>query len=364
MNLKSGFAFVFLTIVIGESCSANSKFAIPDSKMPHYWSVTRAHSVFDSLKSAITSRPDQANINSFKDYIRLMQFREQIKASDTFVPILPTSAGVYNGSFSADSLSAFDQLIYLYRNLGDRKEEAKVLNSYAVNHAIQGKMDLAIRLLNQALSLNIEIDDKPAIRNNYMTLFMINRQGGNLSEALKYNQVVLDMALEAKDRRWVAEAYMRRADILTNQKNFEEAENLVLKKVLPLYYDGLKDKLGTIRCYDQLGINYFKQKKFTEAKWFFIQANMLARKINKPSEVVNSLINLSHVKMSIGDYELALIDIKEAEHLSVKNKYTDKLIEVKNDLAEVHKKLGNASAASSAYTEFRALKDVLFSTFQ
>jgi hypothetical protein len=36
---------------------------------------------------------------------------------------------------------------------------------------------------------------------------------------------------------------------------------------------------------------------------------MLARKINDPLEIVNSLINLAHVKMSIGDYQLALAPI-------------------------------------------------------
>lgn len=364
MNIKSGIILGFLIIFMVNSCTAKPKAIIFNSGMPYYWSVSRAFTDLDSLKSEINSRSDKGDIRSFRDYIRLLRFKEQLKASDTFVPVFPTSAGVFNSSFAIDSLSAFDQLIFLYRNLGDRKAEAGVLNSYAVNHAIQGKMDDAVLLLNEALSLNLEIKNKPAVRNNYMTLFMINRHRGNLSEALKYNQAILGIALETKNNRSVAEAYMHHADILTDQKHFEEAENLVLRKALPLYYYGLKDKLGTIKCYDQLGATYFQQKKYTEAKWFFIQSNMLARKINNSSEIVNSLINLAHVKMSIGDYDLALSDIKEAEQLSVKNRYTNQLIEVKNDLAEVYTKLGNSGAANSAYTEFRALKDVLFSTFQ
>lgn len=364
MNLKSGIFLGVSFIFIGESCTGNSKSPIPDSKMSYYWSVSRVPSELDSLKSDIGSRSDNGDIHSFRDYVKLLHFKEQLKASGTFVPVFPTSSGVFNGTFATDSLSAFDQLIYLYRNLGDRKAEAGVLNSYAVNHAIQGKMDDAVRLLNEALRLNIEINNKSAIRNNYMTLFMINRYRGNLSEALKYNQAILGIALETKNNKSVAEAYMHHADILTGQKNYEAAENLILRKALPLYYYGLNDKLGTIKCYDQLGITYFQQKKFTEAKWFFIQSNMLARKINSNIEVVGSLINLAHVKMSIGDYDLALSDIKEAEQLSVKNKYSNQLIEIKNDLAEVYTKLGNSGAAHSAYTEFRTLKDVLFNTFQ
>lgn len=364
MNIKSGIILGFLIIFIGASCTAKPKSAIPSSGKSYFWSVSRAYSDLDSLKSEINHRSDNGDIRSIREYIRLLHFKEQLKASDTFVPVFPTSAGVFNGTFAIDSLSAFDQLIFLYRNLGDRGAEAGVLNSFAVNHAIQGKMDAAVLLLNEALSLNLEINNKAAVRNNYMTLFMINRHRGNLSEALKYNQAILGLAQESKNSRSVAEAYMQHADILTDQKNFEEAENVVLRKALPLYYYGLKDKLGTIKCYDQLGATYFQHKKFTEAKWFYIQSNMLARKINNTSEIVSSLINLAHVKMSIGDYELALSDIKEAEQLSVKNKYTNQLIEVKNDLAELYAKLGNSGAASLAHTEFRALKDALFSTFQ
>ncbi|MDP3468040.1 MAG: tetratricopeptide repeat protein [Daejeonella sp.] len=310
------------------------------------------------------NKQTSSGVREVKDYLITLQFREHLKASDDLPLVFPTSAGVYNGTLQSDSLSAFDQLLFLSRNLGDRKAEAGVLNSYAVSHALNGKMDDAVLLLNEAILLNLEVNNKFAVRNNYLTLQRINRYRGNLSEALKYNEAVLMIDMGTKNSRLIAEAYMDQAEILTSQRNYSEAETLVLRKALPLYYYGLKDKAGTIRCYDQLADNYHRQKKFTEAKWFYIQSNMLARKINSPSGIVNSLINLAHVKMSIGDYQLALLDYKEAEQLSVKNKFTNKLIEIKSDLADVYSKLGNAGASSSAFSEFKVMKETFLRTIR
>jgi tetratricopeptide (TPR) repeat protein len=364
MNLRSAFIFILISAFAVESCSAIPVDSFPGKQSTHFWSVLRKKSELDSLIAELKSRHHAADVHLIKDLVKSIQFREQLKAADNFIPVFPVSAGVFQGEMLSDSLSAFDQLLFLTRNLGDRNAEAGVLNSYAVSHALNGKMDDAVRLLNEAIVLNLEIKNELALRNNYLILQRINRYRGNLSEALKYNKVILTIDLNAKNNRFLAETYMDHAQILTSQKNFTEAETLVLRKALPLYYYGLKDKNGTIRCYDQLADNYHQQKKFTEAKWFYIQANMLARKINDPLEIVNSLINLAHVKMSIGDYQLALSDYKEAEQLSVKNRYTNKLIELKSDLADVYTKLGNSGAASSAFSEFKVMKETFLRTIQ
>lgn len=364
MNLRSLFIFIFMLVSVIESCSAAQEPGIPENQNSANWSVLRQKSELDSLIIDLKSNISSGDTQFLKEFIKNLQFRNQLKAADNFISVFPVSAGIYQGSLGSDSLSAFDQLIFLYRILGDRNAEAGVLNSYAVNHALNGKMDDAIRLLNDAIVLNLEINNRIGVRNNYLILQHINRYRGYLSEALKYNQAILLIDQDSKNNRFIAESYMDHAEILTSQKKFTEAETMVLRKALPLYYYGLKDKNGTIRCYNQLADTYHQQKKFTQAKWFYIQSNMLARKINSPFEIVNSLINLANVKMSIGDYELALSDFKEAEQLSVKNSFTLNLIEIKSYLALVHHKLGNSTAANASFSEFKVIKETFLNTIQ
>jgi tetratricopeptide (TPR) repeat protein len=268
MNFRLALLALFLlSITSGRSIAGPALLEI-SAKTTFYSNVISKYSGLDTLKNELNKKWSGSGINAFKEYLNTVQFQEQLKASDNIHFVFPSSAGVYNGSLKSDSLSAFDQLLFLSRNLGDRNAEAGVLNSYAVSHALNGKMDNAISLLNNAIVLNLEIKNMVSVRNNYLSLQRINRYRGNLNEALKYNQAIIVIDQTTKNNRLLAEAFMDQAEILTSQKSYTHAESLVLRRALPLYYYGLKDKNGTIRCYDQLADTYHQQKKFTQAKWF------------------------------------------------------------------------------------------------
>lgn len=359
MKLRSTAVLIVLLSVSGNLTRAST---IGLTGSADHWSILRARSVFDSLKIQVKKAVLSNNANALTEYIRALQFRELLLASDNPLPAYPISAGIYNGSLVSDSLSADDQLLLLYRNLGDLKSEAAILSSLGTKTAVNGDMDKALMFFSSALKLNIGLNDRSAIIKNYFSLARINRYKGNLPEATKYNQTVVQLALQNGNNRNLAEAYMNLADIWSSQKKFKEAETLIMGKLLALNYYKLKDYVSTIRCYAQLAQIYQQQKRFSEAKWFYIQSNMLARKINNTPGIVNSLVNLAHVKMSIGDHALALKDFREAERLSISNKYSYQLVGIKNDLSRVYAMLGNKTASNSALSEFTVLKDALLNS--
>ena len=79
-----------------------------------------------------------------------------------------------------------------------------------------------------------------------------------------------------------------------------------------------------------------QQRRFSERKWFSIQSNTRARKMNQSLGIVNSLIILAPVKMSIKDHLLASRDIRKAEQLYLTSKYIYKLVQIKNNLIELN----------------------------
>lgn len=79
-----------------------------------------------------------------------------------------------------------------------------------------------------------------------------------------------------------------------------------------------------------------QQRRFSERKWFSIQSNTRARKMNQSLGIVNSLIILAPVKMSIKDHLLASKDIRKAEQLYLTSKYIYKLLQIKNNLIELN----------------------------
>lgn len=300
-------------------------------------------------------------IASLKKVENALQLHEQLKASNNPPLIFPVSAGVYSGSLRSDSLSAFDQLIFLYRNLCDRRAEAGAIQSYAIHNALNGNLEKALLMFNEALAINIALKNNEGMIKNYQNLARIYAFNGNYPEAIRTSHALVDISTRVRNNTSLASAYMGLAQSWTSQNNFQEAETMVLKKALPLFYYKLNDKLGAIKCYDQLAFIYQNQKRFSEAKWFFIQSNILARKIDHRASIVNSLINLAHVKMAIGDWQLALDDIKEAEQLAVKNHYQFQLIKIKKDLSELYSKIGDSNAANLALTQFSDLKQKFLS---
>lgn len=98
--------------------------------------------------------------------------------------------------------------------------------------------------------------------------------------------------------------------------SLKEAEETLLKRSIPLSI-----RYGTPRtnytCFMALAKCYADQKKYTQAKWYFIQSNLAARKARYPKGEVLSLIHLADVKKTIGDHRLALEDLKQAQKIAV-----------------------------------------------
>lgn len=359
LKILAVFAITLLVLSISAQASAIGPRMQPSLEESEHWSIKPRSSVYDSLKIEVKKTVLPANADALKEYINALQFRELFQASDNPLPPFPISAGIYNGSVVSDSLTADDQLLLLYRNLGDRKGEAGILSSLGTQAAVNGEMDKALMFFYDALKINTEFDDKPGMIKNYFSLARIHRYREDLAEAVKLNELIVEQALEIRNNRYLGEAYLNLAGLWNAQKKHKAAEALMLNKALPLFCYKLQDRVGAMKCYDLMAEIFQSQKRYSEAKWFCIQSNMVARKINNTSGIVNSLVSLAHVKMSIGDHHLALSDFREAERLSISNKYQYKLVEIKNDLSKVYTAMGNTTAASSALNEFTVLKDAI-----
>jgi tetratricopeptide (TPR) repeat protein len=319
------------------------------------WSIIPKLPRLYSLETKEKINPSQI-FNQLKKIENTLSLNKQLKASDSPPLIFPVSAGIYSGSFKSDSLSAYEQLIFLYRNLCDRKVEANAIHSYGIHTALNGDMNESLNIFTEALAINASLKNNAGVIKNHQSMMRIHAFMGNYFNAVKLGNTLVDLSLKSQNNVSLADTYLLLSQVFTSQNNFKEAENLVMKKALPLLYYELNDKIGAIKCYDQLAFNYKSQKRFSEAKWFYIQSNLLARKIGHSESIVNSLINLAHVKMAIGDLQLALHDIQEAEQLSVKNQYKFQLIEIKKDLFELYSKLGNLNAANLALLQFKQLE--------
>jgi tetratricopeptide (TPR) repeat protein len=122
-------------------------------------------------------------------------------------------------------------------------------------------------------------------------------------------------------------------------------------------YARLDDSTGLRVSYDDLSKIYYDQKKFTQAKWFILQSNTLARQQNDVTNIIASLITLAHIKMDIHDYDLAKGDLKEALSLSAQNCFSGQQSQVLYTIASLYSKTNNKAQAQAFLRRYAVMKD-------
>ncbi len=135
---------------------------------------------------------------------------------------------------------------------------------------------------------------------------------GELAKALHADSVALRYYREAGLNSEITPTVFHIVLVLNALRRFERTEAILLKQVLPRYGGNRPERLG---CFEQLAIGYQVRKRFSEAKWFYIQQNMLARDLGQTNYLIRSLLGLAAVKMSIGDRVLAERDLGEVKNL-------------------------------------------------
>ncbi|HCN82886.1 MAG TPA: hypothetical protein DIT07_04595, partial [Sphingobacteriaceae bacterium] len=260
-------------------------------------------------------------------------------------------------------ISTLSQVLESYRKSGDLRSQSLIMNTYAVYYVKKGEIDKAIPYFQDALRLKELTKDKKEIGKITVNLAEIFKIMGKYDESIAFNEYTIRNSTEFKDRSQKAEAYINIASIKAIQQKYAEAENDIIRKALPLF-SSAGNKHGRMSCFINLGDQYTIQKRYSEAKWYYLQADMLTDILNDKEAKVSNLIKLAGVKNAIGDHDLALDDYKLAEQLASENNYTVKLAEIKGEIGEMYWKMGNYTAANNALTEYTRLRDTILGITQ
>lgn len=122
-------------------------------------------------------------------------------------------------------------------------------------------------------------------------------------------------------------------------------------------YSKFRDSTGLRETFDHLAMVYHLQKKYVQAKWFYIQSNSLSRDMKDTINIIHSLVNLSSVKTDIKDYPMAQRDLTEALSLAKNKAGIELQIDVDNNYARFYTKKGELKRAEAFVTRVGFLKD-------
>ncbi len=123
----------------------------------------------------------------------------------------------------------------------------------------------------------------------------------------------------------LAQCYIRHDSLSTQYQKWNFQNEALRYTMLGLHlFSRYSDTTGLRISFSNLSKVYHEQKKYSEAKWFILQANVLAREKKDWQNIISTLIELAGIKADIGDYKLAVQDLNEALKLSADNYYPDR----------------------------------------
>jgi predicted transcriptional regulator len=123
-------------------------------------------------------------------------------------------------------------------------------------------------------------------------------------------------------------------------KGIEEAAMIKVAKHNMRY----REYVSASYNFSDLADLYIRQNRFSEAKWFLLQSNAIARNTDNNRHLISNLMILADIKAVIGETALAIVDLQEALKIAKSN-------DVKVDIAAIDRKIKNFQTNKSPITK-------------
>lgn len=103
--------------------------------------------------------------------------------------------------------------------------------------------------------------------------------------------------------------------------------------------------------FSDLAALYVKLRRWSEAKWYYLQSNNLSRGQNDDKHTMNNLIGLAGIKVNIGDIPSAKADLVEARDLSRSLGMQTQTVNIEKQILLLAQNNGSASKPDVKYAE-------------
>lgn len=228
-------------------------------------------------------------------------------------------------------------------------DKIDVMTNKAILHNKFGEFEKASDLLQTALKLATEVDDKGRLGAIYVELANVPILQSRYDEGIDYLNQALTFYKSVQDESGIGQVYLNLGKIYRAQSEY--------KKALDLYEDAqellikVKDKKLLARTLMRIANIHSKQGRFNQALIFYNQAFALAKKIE--DEELLSLItgNIGAFYISTSEYEKAMsyCELKLSAVRKMGNKWSE--IFVLNNIGNIYQGVKNFTDAIQIYKQ-------------
>lgn len=248
-----------------------------------------------------------------------------------------------------------------YIQIGNIEMVSNLQNRLGLLYVEKKEYDQAINFFLRAFSLKEELNDLTSqilICNNIAVVYGFV---GNDEQATMYYNLMHKSAVKSKDLNSQANSLEQLALLKAKKKLYLEAQIDIIKKVLPLYKRA-KNTSGRVGAYNSLAAIYLAEKKYTESRWFHLQAVKIASiSSNSNKDMSFSLYSLGRVKKILKEYKLAIHDYTAAATYAFDGKDDVLRMHIYDDLGDIYIQTKDYANASASLAEYDSIKNKIIS---
>lgn len=283
--------------------------------------------------------------------IKILGERHLLNALQQIGPSQPI-ATAYNALYEQNLEQSLLSSLQSYIQIGNLEMVSNLQNRLGVFYVQKKQYDQAISFFQRAFSLKEELKDVTSqilVCNNIAVVYNFI---GNNEGATTYYNLMNRNAIKSKDLNGQASSLEQLAILKARKKLYLEAQLDIIKKVLPLYKRA-KNASGRVGAYNNLAAIYLAEKKYTQSRWFHLQAVKIASVSgNSNKDMSFSLYSLARVKKILKEYKLAIHDYTVAATYALEGGDDVLRMHIYDDLGDIYiqtKDYANASASLAAY---------------
>lgn len=220
----------------------------------------------------------------------------------------------------------------------------------------------AIEVLHEALSIQELMEnpfDSHEILSNLVHLYHFD---GDIDQARYWLNSYYNHSIKKKSTIQQGYAHTLEALIKASQANYNDAENTIIRKAVPLFNRARSIK-GKIWAWEKLAKVYQMQDKHAEAQWFLLQARELAEKNNLIEQLAEIEYMLAVSKLLQENYSVAEKEFLNAQVLAQEEQNKILELAITDKLGDIYLLLGQFDEAQSLLNNYWSLRTEIFDKF-
>jgi len=250
------------------------------------------------------------------------------------------------------NISVRDTAMFYYKKskvildqVGDLRKSANVNKAIAIDELASGNVDSAMKRVNETIEYWKSVKDSASLAKDYNFKAGIYEHKGEIELALQNVLKAIRIHEKLENHIGKADALLVLAALESTNEDFEKSLEYELEALA--IYDAQGDKLYAALTNNNLGLSYRLLNDFENAKLHLNKAIELATEIKAANIVGDAKSKLGNVLISLGNYEEAIVVLKDALNTNTENQQVLSQMDILNVLGQAYNKIGKPNLAIS-----------------